>query len=57
MGGRLGQILVQSGYITAGQLSMALACQRSSHAPLARVIVDLGYLTTEALSQALCRAA
>lgn len=56
MGGKLGQLLVQTGYITAGQLSVALACQRRTHEPLARVIVDLGFLTTDALTRAVARA-
>ncbi|HSQ05915.1 MAG TPA: ATPase, T2SS/T4P/T4SS family [Burkholderiales bacterium] len=46
---RLGELLVQQGMLTPDQLSIAVAEQRQSSAPMGRVLVRLGFLTETAI--------
>jgi type IV pilus assembly protein PilB len=50
---RLGDILVDRGYITADQLSAALAAQGSERGMLGRILVRRGLVTMEQLGEAL----
>lgn len=47
---RIGQLLVAQGLITEPQLSMALATQRTSHAPLGAVLVSQGVIEEDRLT-------
>jgi hypothetical protein len=56
MGGRLGQALVKTGYLTKGQLGVALEAQRTCRAPLADVLVALGFIPSIAVVAAVVKA-
>ncbi|GIV14642.1 MAG: type II secretion system protein E [Armatimonadota bacterium] len=49
---RIGEILLQMGYITQEQLQEALELQRSTRELLGEVLIRLGYITSEQLAQA-----
>ncbi|MBM3267556.1 MAG: hypothetical protein FJZ01_07905 [Candidatus Sericytochromatia bacterium] len=53
MGGRISQVLVRNGYLTMGQVTIALEHQRASRKPLREVIVELGYISSAALDRLL----
>lgn len=50
---RLGDILIQKGYVTEGQLEAALAAQGSEKDMLGRILVRRGLITFEQLGEAL----
>jgi type IV pilus assembly protein PilB len=50
---RLGEILVNGGALTHGQLSHALAQQKTLNLPLGEVLLKLNYVTDEVMRQAL----
>ena len=50
---KLGQMLLQSGRITQGQLAEAISTQDGRGRLLGDVLVDLGYVTPEDIAQAL----
>jgi hypothetical protein len=52
--GRLGDILVKAGRITADQLHTALTHHRHSSMPLGQALVRLGYVTDMLMRDALC---
>ena len=52
---RLGDLLVQSGLISDGQLQLALQEQKRSGAKLGRAVVDLGFISEQKLLEALSR--
>jgi type IV pilus assembly protein PilB len=51
---KLGEVLIKSGAIDAGQLERALIEQKTLELPLGETLVKLGYLTEETMRQALC---
>ncbi len=52
---RLGDLLVQSGSITAEQLEIALAKQKQRNMKLGEVLVDEGVITEDDIATALCK--
>ena len=50
---KLGELLVQAGAITEGQLHRALSEQAHWKAPLGRILVDLGFVSEESLIKVL----
>lgn len=52
---RLGDLLVQSGLISEGQLQLALDEQKRSGAKLGRAVVDMGFVSEQKLLEALSR--
>ncbi|HEY8330699.1 MAG TPA: GspE/PulE family protein [Pseudomonas sp.] len=52
---RLGDLLVQAGLISEGQLQLALQEQKRSGAKLGRAVVDLGFVSEQKLLEALSR--
>ncbi|MEX0958101.1 MAG: GspE/PulE family protein [Burkholderiales bacterium] len=52
---RLGEILLQQGLLTEGQLKAALEEQKRSGRKLGRIFIDSGYLTEEQIGGALAR--
>ena len=55
MGGKLGQALVKAGFVTAGQISVALERQRSTRLPLGSLVVVLGFISNAALDNVVAR--
>ncbi len=55
MGGKLGQALVKAGFVTAGQISVALERQRSTRLPLGSLVVELGFISNAALDNVVAR--
>lgn len=55
MGAKLGQALVKAGYVTAGQMSIALDRQRATRLPLAALVVELGFISPAALDAVVSR--
>ena len=51
---RVGDLLVQKGYITDDQLSQALEEQREKKAKLGEVLIDMGLVTEEQFSSVIC---
>ncbi|WP_080800957.1 GspE/PulE family protein [Arabiibacter massiliensis] len=51
---RLGDMLLESGYITTGQLNTALGLQKDSGKRLGEVLIDSGYITEKELIDVLC---
>ncbi len=51
---RLGDMLLESGYITADQLGVALAKQKEAGKRLGDTLIDLGYITEKELIDVLC---
>ena len=51
---RLGDMLLESGYITADQLDTALASQKGSGKRLGETLIDSGYITEKELIDVLC---
>ncbi|MDJ1649926.1 MULTISPECIES: GspE/PulE family protein [Gordonibacter] len=51
---RLGDMLLDSGYITADQLNTALALQKDSGKRLGEQLIDAGYITEKELIDVLC---
>ncbi len=51
MGGRISQVLVREGYLTMGQVTVALEAQKASRKALSEVIVELGYISPAALAR------
>jgi type II secretory ATPase GspE/PulE/Tfp pilus assembly ATPase PilB-like protein len=52
---RLGELLVQQGFITTDQLAIALAEQRHNNIPLGRLLVRLGFVTETAIRDIMAR--
>ncbi|MNF27359.1 Type II secretion system protein E [compost metagenome] len=52
---RLGDLLIQSGLISEGQLQLALDEQKRSGAKLGRAVVDMGFVSEQKLLEALSR--
>jgi MSHA biogenesis protein MshE len=52
---RLGDLLIEQGLLSDGQLKSALDEQRRSGRKLGRIVVDSAFVTEEAISQALAR--
>jgi len=52
---RLGDLLVQGGLISEGQLQLALDEQKRSGAKLGRAVVDMGFISEQKLLEALSR--
>ncbi|SDS96796.1 GspE/PulE family protein [Pseudomonas oryzae] len=52
---RLGDLLVQSGLISEGQLQLALDEQKRSGAKLGRAVVEMGFISEQKLLEALSR--
>lgn len=52
---RLGEILVQQGFISNDQLNKSLEVQKSSGKKLGRVFVEAGYVTERQISEAIAR--
>ena len=52
---RLGDMLVQNGLISEGQLQLALDEQKRSGAKLGRAVVDMGFISEQKLLEALSR--
>jgi len=52
---RLGDLLIQQGLLTDGQLKLALEEQKLTGRKLGRIFVDGGYVSEEQISQALAR--
>ncbi|WPP45008.1 GspE/PulE family protein [Pseudomonas sp. AN-1] len=52
---RLGDLLVQNGLISEGQLQLALDEQKRSGAKLGRAVVDMGFISEQKLLEALSR--
>ena len=44
---RLGQVLVDNGFITQGKLDQALRVQQKSGQPIGVIMINLGYITKE----------
>lgn len=55
MGGKLGQALVKAGYVTVGQMSVALDRQRATRLPLAALVIELGFISPTALDAVVSR--
>ena len=51
---RVGDLLVQKGYITEDQLTQALEEQREKKGKLGEVLIELGYVTEEQFSSVIC---
>ena len=51
---RLGDMLLESGYITTSQLETALGQQKGSGKRLGEVLIDSGYITEKELIDVLC---
>lgn len=48
----LGQLLLETGYITQGQLAEALVCQEANpERPIGDVLIELGYLSQRRLER------
>jgi type II secretory ATPase GspE/PulE/Tfp pilus assembly ATPase PilB-like protein len=52
---RLGELLIQQNLISADQLAIALAEQRTNHAPIGRLLVRLGFITQNAIRDVMAR--
>ena len=52
---RLGEILVDSGLLTEGQLVKALKTQKNERKFLGEVLIEMGFVTKEKLEQALAK--
>lgn len=50
---RLGDLLLESGLITAGQLSKAIALQKSTGCQLGQILISQGYITSRQLNRTL----
>ena len=51
---RLGDMLLDSGYITTDQLTTALSLQKDSGMRLGETLIDAGYITEKELIDVLC---
>lgn len=52
---RLGEILLEGGFITKEQINAALSEQKKSRQPLSKILIDNGYISEEKLIEALER--
>ena len=51
---RIGDMLLDTGYITQDQLNQALSAQKGSGKRLGDVLIDMGFITEQNLIDVLC---
>lgn len=54
---RLGDVLIERGYINADQLSIGLQHQKTAGKPLGEVLLDLGFINADAMREAVAETA